>query len=138
MIWGGGEWNDNPKMTKTVHILQQLFDEFLLSQDLNHLSLMKQEPVSTTQVSSGRLDSRRVLLGDEKYCRPSRESNPGLWFASQRATAALPGARYLSCEIQDSYICTLKSSFDKSDWAARPRRELLPRPDAAGRGSICL
>ena len=52
----------------------------------------------------------------------------------QRATTALPGARYLPFEIQDSYICTLKSSFDKSDWAARPKRELLPRPDAAGPG----
>ena len=32
-----------------------------------NVSSMKQEPVSTTQVSSGRLDSRRALLGDEKY-----------------------------------------------------------------------
>ena len=36
------------------------------------------EPVSTAQVSSGRLESRTALKGTEKYCCPSRGSNPGL------------------------------------------------------------
>ena len=61
---------------------------------------MKQEPVSTTQVSSGRLESSRALKEMKSTFAPAGNWTRASGFPVQRATTALPGAWYFSCEIR--------------------------------------
>ena len=79
--------------------------------------LMKQEPVSTIQVSSGRLESTRALKDMKRGIEPMVSDLPG-WRANHYTT----GARYFSCA--DPSICIDycdQSSFDKSDrWHLGP------------------
>ena len=79
------------------------------------------EPVSTTQVSSGRLESSTALKGTEKFLpRPGIESGL-LDCRSSVLTTILPRAWYFSvCSPEYSLRLFLQSSSDKSDWAAKP------------------
>ena len=91
-------------------------------------SILIKEPVSTTQVSSGRLESSTALKGTEKFLpRPGIE--PGLLDCrSSVLTTILPRAWYFSvCSPEYSLRLFLQSSSDKSDWASLRPHSINPR-----------